>query len=64
VVRLLRVERCPWRHDYGLRYLRVDLGDELADRVEALVPGHSGSLGDLAVLSEACFAWLDELVAS
>jgi hypothetical protein len=60
VVRLLRVRHCPWRHDYGLRYLRKDLGDELADRVEALVPGHGP--GDLAAMSAACFAWLDELL--
>ena len=62
VVRLLRVEHCPWRHDYGLRYLRDDLPADVADRVEALVPGHGA--GDLAAMSAACFAWLDELLAS
>ena len=25
LVRLVRVEHCPWRHDFGLRYLREDL---------------------------------------
>ena len=39
VVRLLRVEHCPWRHDYGLRYLREDLPPDVADRVEELGPG-------------------------
>ena len=39
VVRLLRVEHCPWRHDYGLRYLREDLPPDVADQVEELVPG-------------------------
>lgn len=61
VVRLLRVQHCPWRHDYGLRYLRDDLPADVADRVESLVPGHGP--GDLASMSAACFAWLDELLA-
>lgn len=58
VVRLLRAEHCPWRHDFGLRYLTEDLGPELADRVEALVPA-----GRLEEQSAACFAWLDELLS-
>jgi hypothetical protein len=62
VVRLLRVQHCPWRHDYGLRYLREDLPPEIADRVESLVPGHGP--GDLAAMSSACFAWYDELLTS
>lgn len=61
VVRLLRVQHCPWRHDYGLRYLRDDLPADVADRVESLVPGHGP--GDLAAMSADCFAWLDELLA-
>jgi hypothetical protein len=60
VVRLLRVRHCPWRHDYGLRYLRDDLPSDVADRVESLVPGHGP--GDLAAMSAACFDWLDELI--
>ena len=49
VVRLLRVEHCPWRHDFGLRYLRKDLPPDLADRVEELVPGvTSASLEELS----------------
>ncbi|MSZ75952.1 MAG: hypothetical protein F2667_02450 [Actinobacteria bacterium] len=56
VVRLLRAEHCPWRHDYGLRYLAEDLGPSLADRVHALIPG------DLEACARACFAWLDELL--
>ena len=62
VVRLLRVRHCPWRHDYGLRYLRDDLPADVAERVESLVPGHGP--GDLASMSAACFAWLDELLVS
>lgn len=62
VVRLLRVEHCPWRHDFGLRYLREDLPGEIADRVEALVPGATPT--SLEELSLRCFAWLDELLAA
>ena len=60
LVRLLRVEHCPWRHDFGLRYLHEDLPADLADRVTALLPGN----GDLADLSAACFAWTDELLTA
>jgi predicted nucleotidyltransferase len=58
LVRLLRVEHCPWRHDHGLRYLDDDLPPEAAARVAALVPG-----ADLRAQSATCFAWLDELLA-
>ena len=58
VVRLLRVRHCPWRHDFGLRYLRTDLPAEAADRVYALLPGTA----PLEKLSPACFAWMDELL--
>ena len=61
LVRLLRVQHCPWRHDFGLRYLREDLPPEIADRVEELVPGATPA--SLEELSERCFAWLDELLA-
>jgi hypothetical protein len=60
LVRLLRAEHCPWRHDYGLRFLREDLPAHVADRLESLVPGHGSS--DLRSLSDACFAWQDELL--
>lgn len=39
LVRLLRVEHCPWRHDYGLRYLGEDLPAGVAEELAALVPG-------------------------
>ena len=39
LVRLVRVEHCPWRHDFGLRYLREDLPPDVADQIEELVPG-------------------------
>src|SRR5262249_49226696 len=42
VVRMLRVRHCPWRHDYGLRYLDTDLPADVAARVLALVPGAVG----------------------
>jgi predicted nucleotidyltransferase len=61
VVRLLRVEHCPWRHDFGLRYLHTDLPADVAARVDALLPGSGNP--DLAELSAACFAWTDELLA-
>jgi hypothetical protein len=61
-VRLLRVQYCPWRHDFGLRYLREDLPPEVADRIEELVPGASSAT--LEELSLRCFAWIDELLAA
>ena len=60
VVLLLRVEHCPWRHDFGLRYLREDLPPDVADQIEELVPGASSAT--LEELSLRCFAWLDELL--
>ncbi|MFC4785985.1 hypothetical protein ACT8ZV_16020 [Nocardioides sp. MAHUQ-72] len=60
LVQLLRVEHCPWRHDFGLRYLHTDLPADVAARVDALLPGAA----DLADLSAACFAWTDELLGS
>jgi predicted nucleotidyltransferase len=61
LVRLLRAEHCPERHDYGLRYLRDDLPPAVADRLEGLVPGTSPrSLGEL---SGECFDWIDELLS-
>ena len=59
LVRLLRIEHCPWRHDFGLRYLDEDLPPEVATRVAALVPG----AGEPADLSAAAFGWLDDLLA-
>jgi hypothetical protein len=61
LVRVLRAEQCPWRHDFGLRYLDTDLPADVAARVVALVPGAPG--GDLRAQSAACFAWLDDLLA-
>jgi predicted nucleotidyltransferase len=60
VVRLLRAEHCPWRHDFGLRYLREDLPPHVADRIEELVPGPAS--GPLEELSLRCYRWLDELL--
>ena len=60
LVRLLRAEHCPERHDYGLRYLRDDLPADVADRLEALVPGHATR--PLRELSGECFGWIDELL--
>ena len=60
LVRLLRVEHCPWRHDFGLRYLHEDLPADIANRVVALLPGAA----DPAELSAACFAWTDDLLAA
>ena len=61
LVRLLRVEHCPWRHDYGLRYLDADLPADVAGRLAALVPGAGD--GDLRAQSTACFAWLDDVLS-
>jgi len=58
LVRLLRIQHCPARWDFGLRYLRTDLPDGFAERVEAVLPGP-----DLAVRSRAAFAWQDEVLA-
>jgi predicted nucleotidyltransferase len=57
LVRLLRVQHCPARHDFGLRYLRTDLPAGMAERVEAVLPGP-----DLAVRTRAAFAWQDEVL--
>ncbi len=57
LVRLLRIEHCPARHDFGLRYLRTDLPEGMAEQVEALLPGP-----DLAVRTRAAFAWQDEVL--
>ena len=57
LVRLLRIQHCPARHDFGLRYLRTDLPAGLAERVEAVLPGP-----DLAVRTRAAFAWQDEVL--
>lgn len=58
LVRLLRIQHCPARHDFGLRYLRTDLPAGMAERVEALLPGP-----DLAVRTRAAFAWQDEVLS-
>jgi hypothetical protein len=60
LVRLVRAEHCPWRWDFGLRYLREDLPADVVDRLEALVPGHSSR--SLRELSHECFGWIDELL--
>ncbi len=60
LVQLLRVEHCPWRHDYGLRYLHTDLPADIAARVTALLPGADR----LVELSAACFAWQAELLGA
>ena len=57
LVRLLRIEHCPARHDFGLRYLHTDLPEGMAERVEALLPGP-----DLAERATAAFAWQDEVL--
>jgi hypothetical protein len=62
LVRLLRAEHCPWRWDFGLRYLREDLPAEVADRVELLVPGQTSR--SLRELSDLTFVWIDELLAT
>jgi predicted nucleotidyltransferase len=60
LVTLLRNETCPWRFDYGLRYLDIDLPADQRARVESLLPG----TGPLTELSTTCFAWMDELLAA
>lgn len=59
LVRLVRIEHCPWRHDFGLRYWHEDLPEDVAARLTALLPGAA----DPAALSADCFAWMDELLA-
>lgn len=57
LVRLLRVQHCPERHDFGLRYLRTDLPEGMAERVETVLPGP-----DLATRARAAFAWQDDVL--
>jgi hypothetical protein len=59
LVRLLRIEHSPARHDFGLRYLRTDLPPGYAERVAALLDGAD----DLQARADAAFAWQDELLA-
>jgi hypothetical protein len=58
LVRLLRIQHSPARHDFGLRYLDTDLPPGYDERVVALLPGP-----DLAGRAAAAFAWQDELLA-
>ena len=58
LVRLLRIQHSPARHDFGLRYLDTDLPPGYAERVTALLPGP-----DLADRARATFAWQDEVLA-
>jgi predicted nucleotidyltransferase len=58
LVRLLRIQHCPARHDFGLRYLRTDLPAGYAARVATLLDGP-----DLQVRADATFAWQDEVLA-
>lgn len=70
LVRLLRIRHCPARHDFGLRYLRTDLPEGTAERVEALLPGPAGPADPptsspqelLAARTRAAFAWQDEVL--
>jgi hypothetical protein len=58
LVRLLRIQHCPARHDFGLRYLRTDLPAGYAARVAALLDGE-----DLQSRADATFAWQDQVLA-
>jgi hypothetical protein len=60
LVRLLRIQHCPARHDFGLRYLRTDLPAGYAERVAALLDGEAA----LQVRADATFAWQDDLLAA
>jgi hypothetical protein len=60
LVALLRVRHCPWRHDFGLRYLDHDLPADVATKVESLLPTGVEHLSELTV---RCLAWQDELLA-
>jgi predicted nucleotidyltransferase len=57
LVRLLRIVHCPARHDFGLRYLDVDLPPGYAERIEALLPGP-----ELQARADAAFTWQDALL--
>jgi len=58
LVELLRMEHCPARHDFGVRYLDTDLPEGYAERLHELLPGPE--LGDRAT---RVFAWTDEVLA-
>ncbi|GAA2134259.1 hypothetical protein [Nocardioides bigeumensis] len=60
LVTLLRNVACPWRFDYGLRYLHTDLPDNQRARVQSLLPGAR----PLDEAARECFAWMDELLAA
>lgn len=58
LVRTLRTRWSPWRHDYGVRYLRADLPEDVARRVALLLPQ-----GDLEDQVREAGSWLDALLA-
>ncbi len=59
LVELLRLEHCPARHDFGLRYLDTDLPPGYAERIHDLLPGP-----DLADRADRAFTWQDELLTA
>lgn len=57
LVDLLRMEHCPARHDFGLRYLDTDLPPGYDERIRDLLPGPG-----MADRADRAFAWQDELL--
>lgn len=62
LVELLRIVHCPWRHDFGLRYLQRDLPAEVHARLEPLA--FVRDLEDLKAKHRQASAWFREVRAS
>ena len=61
LVEALRIVHDPWRHDFGVRYLRFDLPPDVAARVYAL--SFVRDLDDLLAKRDEAEAWFREVMA-
>lgn len=61
LVEVLRMKYCPWRFNFGLRYLQFDLPPAAYARVRELV--YVASAADLAARKAEALQWLRETLA-
>lgn len=59
---LLRIRHDPHRHDYGVRYVKYDLPNDVAERISALFLVRD--LDDLAAKHAEAVRWFDETLAT
>lgn len=58
LVEVLRIRYCPFRYDYGMRYLEFDLPATVATKVQELCL--AGDREDLAAKHDRCRRWLEQ----